>query len=54
MDISISMELKTAAPHVCLGCVAASVKLRKTNDDLWVVIDKHIQYLTSTIRLHGR
>jgi len=34
MDISISMELKTAAPHVCLGCVAASVKLRKTNDDL--------------------
>ncbi len=46
MDISISMELKTAAPNLCLGCVTASVKMRKTNDDLWAVIDKHIQYLT--------
>ena len=53
MDISISMELKTAAPNLCLGCVTANVKIRKTNDDLWAVIDKHIQYLTSTMRLES-
>ena len=53
MDISISMELKTAAPNLCLGCVTASVKIRKTNDDLWAVIDKHIQHLTSTMRVES-
>ncbi len=51
MNISISKELKTAAPNLCLGCVSAVVKVQKANDDLWTVIDKHIQHLTSTMRL---
>lgn len=53
MDISISKELKTAAPNLCLGCVSARVKVQKINDDLWTVIERHIKHVTSTMTLES-
>jgi len=53
MNISISKELKTNARNLCLGCVSASVKVQKNNEELWEVIDKHIQHLTASVRLES-
>ena len=53
MNISISKELKTNARNLCLGCVSASVKVQKNNEELWDVIDRHIQDLTASVRLES-
>lgn len=53
MNISISSEVRAVAPDLCLGCVSGTVKVEKHNDELWRVIEKHIQDLSSTMNLES-
>ena len=48
--ISIHPELKRAVPALTLGCVCATVKVEKHNEQLWVEINRRLVHLTANFK----
>ena len=53
MNISISNEVRSVAPNLCLGCVSGRVNVEKNNEALWHIIDSHIRQLSFTMTLES-